>query len=67
MSLSINFDNIAPQSTTNLNLAEKVEVPAEVLARFASPRGLGKSVKRETEGKAVVRTIDGVTYIVPLA
>ena len=41
------------------------EVPADVLARFKSTKGLGRTVKRLFDGSKCVRTINGTVFLVP--
>lgn len=65
---SINWADIKPQEggigilTTVPEGAE--EVPADVLARFKSTKGLGRTVKR-LRPDFMVRTIQGTVYLVP--
>jgi hypothetical protein len=68
----MNFDSLFPANgASDLLMEDAIEVPEEVLARFADKpyptRSLGHAVRRETEGKYKVKTVDGKVYVIPVA
>lgn len=66
--MDINWDAIVPTSVTVNEVPDDAEVvPAEVLARFESTKGLGRTVKRVSGGTQKVKTIEGVTYLIPVS
>lgn len=61
------FDELSPPSGDNsLDWENAEEVPDKVLQRFGgSTKSLGRSLKNSTAGTHVIRSRDGVTYVVP--
>lgn len=68
--MDFDFDTLQPGTGSGnlagLDLAKKRAIPQSVVGRFKSVRGLGKAVKRATDGTAKVRTIDGTVYFIPV-
>lgn len=65
----INWDDIHPQPsfatlTEVPNGSERV--PQAVLSLYKGTKGLGRTIKRKTNGRMAVRTINGVVYAVPV-
>lgn len=65
----INWDDIKP-SASFVSLTEvpsgSERVPVAVLALYKGTKGLGRTIKRKTNGRMAVRTINGVVYAVPV-
>ena len=67
--MTIDWEGIRPQEG-GIGILTAVpegaqEVPADVLARFKSTKGLGRTVKR-LQPEFCVRTIQGTVYLVPV-
>lgn len=62
--MTTNWNEIRPGVTAGVPDGAE-EVPAEVIARFKSTRGLGRTVKSLYKGTKAVRTIEGTVYLIP--